>query len=62
MPELVTGITYEQKVKTVANNDTDINNEITTQAEDGWVLNQIILSGSNVILLFSRQVETEELP
>lgn len=58
MPEIATGITYEQKVVTVANNDTDINTEITTQAADSWILNQITISGSDVILLFSRSIET----
>lgn len=55
MPELIEGILYEQKVSTVANNDTAMNDEITLQAADDWVLSQIIISGSDAILLFSRQ-------
>lgn len=62
MAELVPGITYEQKVVTVASDDTSMNTEITTQAEDGWILNFITISGGNSILLFSRQIETEALP
>lgn len=60
MPDLITGISYEQKVQTVANNDTDINTAITTQGADNWVVSQLIISGTDVIILFSRQ--TEELP
>jgi hypothetical protein len=56
MPVLVTGYTYEQKVVTVANDDTAMNAEITTQAADDWTLSQITISGSDAILLFSRNV------
>lgn len=56
MPTLVPGFTYEQKVVTVANNDTAINAEITTQAADDWVVTNIFISGSDVIILFSRNV------
>jgi hypothetical protein len=56
MPVLVTGYTYEQKVVTVSNNDTAINAEIDTQAPGDWVLNQITISGTDAILLFSRNV------
>lgn len=54
MATLSGGATFEQKVVTVVNDDTTINNEITTQAIDNWIVGQIILSGSNVILFFSR--------
>lgn len=57
MPELITGITYEQKVVTVTNDDTSMNGEITTQAVDDWVLQNLVVSGTDVILVFSRQVE-----
>lgn len=57
MPELIPGIEYEQKVITVTNDDTSMNGEITTQAADNWVLQNLVLSGTDVILIFSRQVE-----
>lgn len=57
MPELITGFTYEQKVVTVTNDDTSMNGEITTQAVDDWVLQNLVVSGTDVILVFSRQVE-----
>jgi hypothetical protein len=46
----------EQKVITVANNDGAINTEITTQSADGWLVGSITLSGTDVIILFSRTV------
>jgi hypothetical protein len=61
MPVLVEGYTYEQKVVTVANTDTAINDEIDTQAEDDWIVTLLTISGSDVILLFSRQVADEPL-
>lgn len=56
MPSLIPGFTYEQKVSTVANNDTAINAEITTQAADDWTVSNIVVSGSDVIILFQRNV------
>lgn len=55
MAEITPGYLLEQKVSTISNNDTDINAEITTQASDGWVVSTIILSGTDVIILFTRQ-------
>lgn len=47
-------MTIEQKVVTVANNDTDMNNEIATQAADGYILLSITLSNLDVIMLFNK--------
>lgn len=47
-------MTITQKVVTVANNDTDINAEITAQNADGWVIGWMILSGTDVILLLTK--------
>lgn len=56
MPTLPGGITFEQMVVTVANNDTAINNELTTQATQGWIAWQFILNGANMTIAFSRTV------
>lgn len=52
------GFTIEQKVVFVSNTETDINNEITTQSADLWTLSSITISGTDVILLFSRTTVT----
>lgn len=59
MVELITGYETQQKTVTVANTDVAMNAEIATQAAEtpGWIVTQIIPSGSDVILLFSRNVE-----
>jgi hypothetical protein len=63
MAELIPGITYEQKIVTVAGySDLAVNTEIDTQATAGWVVSQLIPNGSDLILLFSRQFETPALP
>lgn len=63
MPELIAGITYEQKIVTVSGySDASVNTEIDTQAEDGWVVSQLFISGTDMVILFSRQFETPELP
>lgn len=62
MPELIPGYDFQQKVIRVANNDGDINDEIDTQAADvdgGWTVSDIIISGSDAILLFQRQIPIE---
>lgn len=59
MPILVPGINTEQKVVTVANSDETINAELTTQGADGWLASQLTISGSDVIILFSRNVTIE---
>lgn len=60
MPEIVPGYNTEQKVVTVVNNDTDINAELTTQAVDSWIATLFTVSGSDVIILFTRNVAVEE--
>lgn len=52
-------MTMEQKVLTVANNDTDINAAITAQAVDGWFVGSLTLSGTDIIILFTRRVTAE---
>lgn len=59
MPEIISGINTEQKVVTVSNNDEAINAELTTQGADGWLASQLTISGSDVIILFSRNVTIE---
>lgn len=56
MPILVPGFTYEQKVSIVPATESDINTEITTQAADDWTVSNFTVSGTDVIILFSRQV------
>jgi hypothetical protein len=46
----------EQKVLTVANNDTDINAAITTEAASDWLVSFMIVSGSDMVILFQRTV------
>ncbi len=58
MPNLVNGYLTEQKVVTVAGADeTAINTEITTQASDSWLLQNIFFNGSDAILLFQRTTQ-----
>ena len=56
MPTIVPGYTTEQKVSTVANNDIDINAEITAQAVDSWIVSSLTLSGSDMVILFTRTI------
>jgi hypothetical protein len=56
MPEVVPGYTTEQKTVTVANNDTDMNVEITAQTEDSWIVVSLTLSGTDMVILFTRTV------
>lgn len=57
MPVLVDGFTYEQKVEVLsAPSEADINTEITTQAADDWIVGQITTLGTDVIILFARNV------
>lgn len=44
---------------TVANNDTDINAEITAQAADKWLASLFTPSGTDVIILFMRTTPIE---
>lgn len=59
MPEIVSGIDTQQKTVTVANNDTAINAELTAQAVDGWLASLFTPSGTDVIILFTRNVAIE---
>lgn len=52
------GYILEQKVVTVANDDTSINAALTAQAVDNWVAQELTLSGANMVILFSRTVVT----
>lgn len=61
MPEIIPGYDTQQKVVTVANNDTAINNEITTQAVDGWTVVFLTVSGSDMVITFSRNLPIEEV-
>lgn len=47
-------MTIEQKVSVVANTETDINTEISTQNTAGYAAFSITLSGTDVIILFQR--------
>jgi hypothetical protein len=57
MPELVPGYTTEQKVSIVPATESDINTEIDAQSPDGWLVTQLVLSGSDMVILFSRTIE-----
>ena len=50
----VTTLPIEQKVSTVANNDTAINAAITTEAATNWVVSFMTVSGANMVILFQR--------
>lgn len=52
------GLTIEQKVIRVADNDAAINAEITTQSADDWILQEMVISGGNMVLLFNRTTVT----
>lgn len=56
MPELIQGYNTEHKVVTVANNDGAINASITAEAIDMWVPASLILSGTDVIILYTRTI------
>lgn len=60
MPVIVPGsnFDYQQLIVTVDNTDVDMNAELTAQALNGYVLNQLFIfpDSSKVILQFSRQV------
>lgn len=47
-----------QKVVTVANNDTAINAEITTQTASGWTVTLLTLfnDDSSIIILFTKSI------
>lgn len=57
MASIVNGYLTEQKVVTVSNTDLAINNEIAAQATGSWLVQDLFISGSNVILLFQRTTQ-----
>lgn len=61
MPELFEGYTLQQKTVTVSKGDVNVNAEIDTQAADGWSVAQIVPDGEEVIILFSRTLQTVAL-
>lgn len=56
MAEVVTGFTTNFKTVTVSNNDSAINAEITTQDADNWLVVSLTLSGSDMVILFTRTI------
>lgn len=56
MPELFTGQNTEHKTVTVANNDGAINASITAEAVDMWVPASLILSGTDMVILYTRTI------
>lgn len=50
----VGGLTIEQKVVTVLNSDTEINDSITAEAADDWAVTSLTLSGTDIIILFTK--------
>ncbi len=52
---VINGITIEQIVSTVANDDATINTEIAAKGEDNWLLSSLTVSSSDIILLFTKQ-------
>lgn len=46
----------EQKVVQVANDAASINASLTTENADGWVMGYSILSGSDILLFYSKTV------
>ena len=59
MPEILPGYDTQSQTVTVANNDTDINAAITEQAVGGWFVVSLLLSGSDMVILFNRNVAIE---
>lgn len=45
----------EQKVVIVANDATAINASLTTENAAGWVMGYSIISGSDILLFYSKQ-------
>ena len=56
MPEIIQGYNTEQTTSQVANNSTAINAEIALKDADGWLLSGSVVSGSDIILFFTRNV------
>ena len=58
MVQIIPGYTTEQMIITVVNNDEVMNSQIEEEAAFGWLVSSLTLSGSNVIMLFTRTVIT----
>lgn len=58
MPVVVPGYNTENKVAFVANSEGDINDSITAEAADSWLVSSIIYNNLNdgVIILFTRTI------
>lgn len=56
MAEIIQGYTTEQKVITVGNNDEEINASITSEAADNWLVVSLTLSGTDIIILYTRTI------
>lgn len=56
---LIPGYTTEQKVVTVANNDTAINASIATELPDDWLITLMVIypDGSQIILLYAKTTQ-----
>jgi len=58
MAEIVPGYTTEQKVSFIANSESDVNDAITAEAADSWLVSSITYNILNdgVIILFTRTI------
>lgn len=58
MASMIPGYTTEQKVLTVPNDDTSMNDAIATESAFQWVVSTLILSGggANMVILFTRTI------
>lgn len=56
MPQVIPGYTTENISSTVVNNDTAINAEISAKEADGWIVVSLNVSGSDMVILFTRTI------
>ncbi len=56
MPTIVPGYSTQAKVVTVANDDTSMNAAIVAQGADSWLPVSLTLSGTDIIILFTRTI------
>lgn len=57
MPIVVPGFDTQQQVVLVPFDESDINTAITSAAADNWLVAQLIPNGSDMTILFTRNVE-----
>ncbi len=57
MAEIIPGFTFEQKIVSVAALDVAVNAVIAAQAVDSWMVSSLILSGTDLIILFTRNLQ-----